>query len=115
MAAKDTSGEPTISTHVLDTELGRPAANVPVRLYRMVADGALVPGGEGTTDPDGRIRRLLPGPLTPGIFRITFELHEYRRGFFREVTLEFHVEDASRSHHVPLLVAAHGVMSYRGS
>jgi 5-hydroxyisourate hydrolase len=110
----DESG-PTISTHVLDTELGQAAANVPVRLYRMVADGALVPAGDGRTDLDGRIPRLLAGALTPGIFRLTFELHEYRRGFFREVTLEFHVEDATRSYHLPLLVAGHGVTSYRGS
>jgi 5-hydroxyisourate hydrolase len=107
---------PTISTHVLDAELGRPAADLPVRLSRMVADGALVQVGEARTDPDGRIHRLLRGPLTPGIFRITFELHEYRRAaFFREVTLEISVDDASRSYHVPLLVAGHAVTSYRGS
>jgi 5-hydroxyisourate hydrolase len=106
---------PTISTHVLDTGLGRPAAGVPVRLARMVADGALVPAGEGTTDADGRIRRLLPGPLVPGTYRLTFELHEYGRSFFREVTLEVNVEDASRSCHVPLLLAPYGITSYRGS
>jgi 5-hydroxyisourate hydrolase len=111
----DESG-PTISTHVLDTELGQPAAKVPVRLYRMLADGALVAAGEGRTDADGRIRRLLQGPLTAGIFRLTFELHAYRRAvFFREVTVEIHVDDAGRSHHVPLLVAGHGIASYRGS
>jgi 5-hydroxyisourate hydrolase len=108
-------GGPTISTHVLDTALGRPAHGVPVRLARLVADGAVVPAGEGTTDADGRIRRLLTGPLTPGIFRLTFELHEYGRSFFREVTLEVQVEDASRPCHVPLLLAPFGVTSYRGS
>jgi 5-hydroxyisourate hydrolase-like protein (transthyretin family) len=54
--------------------------------------------------------------MTSGIFRLTFELHEYRYAvFFREVTLEIHVDDAGRSHHVPLLVAGHGICSYRGS
>ena len=47
--------------------------------------------------------------------RLTFELHEYRRGFFREVTLEISVDDVSRSWHVPLLIAPFGVSSYRGS
>jgi len=53
--------------------------------------------------------------LQPGVYRLTFELHEYRRGFFREVTLEIAVDDASRSYHVPLLIAPFGVSSYRGS
>ena len=49
-----------------------------------------------------------------GIYRLTFELHEYRHGFFREVTLEIAVDDVSRSWHVPLLVAPFSVSSYRG-
>ncbi len=105
---------PTISTHVLDTELGRPALGVPVRLAAMLDDGALKPLGAGITDADGRISALLE-PLLPGIYRLTFELHEYRRGFFREVTLEFVVDDATRSYHVPLLIAPFGITSYRGS
>ncbi len=106
----------TISTHVLDTETGQPAQGVPVRLARVLADGALIPAGSGRTDDDGRIRALLDGDLTTGIYRLTFEVHEYRPGcFFREVTLEFSVDDVSRSYHVPLLAAPYGVSSYRGS
>jgi len=105
----------TISTHVLDTELGRPAAGVTVRLARVLADGASTPAGEGMTDTDGRIARLLSGPLTAGVFRLTFELRGYRQLFFRAVTVELQVDDAGRSYHVPLLVAAHGITSYRGS
>jgi len=105
---------PTISTHVLDTGLGRPAIGVPVRLAVILDDGALKPVGSGLTDVDGRVSSLVD-LLQPGVYRLTFELHEYRRGFFREVTLEIAVDDASRSYHVPLLIAPFGVSSYRGS
>ena|SRR4051794_21743086 len=105
---------PTISTHVLDTGLGRPAAGVPVRLAVILDDGAHKAIGEGVTDIDGRIGSLIE-PLVTGTYRLTFELHEYRRGFFREVTLEVAIDDATRSYHVPLLIAPFGVTSYRGS
>lgn len=107
---------PTVSTHVLDTETGRPAQGVPIRLSRILADGASLPAGSGRTDADGRIARLLEGELETGNYRLVFEVHKYRaQCFFREVTLEFHVDDTSRSYHVPLLVAPYGVSSYRGS
>jgi len=107
---------PTISTHVLDTETGQPARDVPIRLGRVLSDGALVPSGSGRTDDDGRITQLLDGDLQAGIYRLVFEVHEYRaQCFFREITLEFSVDDISRSYHVPLLVAPYGVSSYRGS
>ncbi len=104
---------PTISTHVLDTDLGRPAAGIGVRLDRMDgADAALA--GEGRTDADGRIATLLSGALTAGTYRLTFDLTE-RGTFFRSVSLELQVEDTSRSCHVPLLLAPFAVTSYRGS
>ena len=106
----------TISTHVLDTETGQPARGVPVRLARILDDGAVVPSGSGLTDADGRIRSLLDGPLVVGVYRITFEVHEYRaRSFFREVALDVDIDSVSRSYHVPLLVAPYSVSSYRGS
>jgi 5-hydroxyisourate hydrolase len=100
--------QPTISTHVLDTEFGRPAAGVTVRLYG--ADGQLA--GEATTDDDGRVRRLLDEPLHVGDYRIEFELES---AFFRRAVLTFRVEDTSRSYHVPLLLAPYSIASYRGS
>jgi 5-hydroxyisourate hydrolase len=105
---------PTISTHVLDTGIGQPATGVPVRLVGLLDDGAQRPLGEGVTDADGRIRSLLD-QLVPGVYRLTFELHLWRPGFLREVTLEFEVDDATRSWHVPLLVAPYGATTYRGS
>ena len=106
----------TISTHVLDTETGQPAAGLPVRLGRVLADGAIMPAGSGRTNDDGRIPALLDGELSAGVYRLTFEVHEYRaQCFFREVTLEVAIDDITRSYHVPLLVAPYGVSSYRGS
>jgi 5-hydroxyisourate hydrolase len=94
----------TLSTHVLDTGAGRPAAGVRVELYD--ADGD--PAGEGTTDADGRIREL--GAGHPGTYRIVFHPPS---PFFRRVELE--VELGEGHHHVPLLVSAYGCASYRGS
>lgn len=106
----------SISTHILDTESGLPARGVPVRIARVLTDGAIVPAGRGRTDADGRISSLLDDELTPGIYRLTFEVHLYRpQSFFREVTLEIAIDDGERSYHVPLLLARFGVSSYRGS
>jgi 5-hydroxyisourate hydrolase len=94
----------TLSTHVLDTERGRPAAGVRVQLFD--ADGD--PAGEGTTDADGRIREL--AAANPGTYRIVFHPPS---PFFRRVELE--VELGEGHHHVPLLISSYGCASYRGS
>jgi 5-hydroxyisourate hydrolase len=93
----------TVSTHVLDTELGRPARGVRVELWR---GEELV--GAGETDADGRIRELGDGP--PGAYRIVFCPAS---PFFRRVELE--VELAEGHHHVPLLVSSYACTTYRGS
>lgn len=102
---------PTISTHVLDTGLGRPAQGINVALYRVDGD-AESHAGSGTTDGDGRIRSLLDGPLEAGTYRLAFELDG---AFFREASVTFVVDDTSRSYHVPLLMAPYSLASYRGS
>lgn len=94
----------TVSTHVLDTERGRPAAGV--RVDARAADGSVA--GSGVTDEDGRIAELFAGP--PGTYVIAFEPPS---PFFRRVSLE--VELAEGHHHVPLLVSSYGCASYRGS
>ena len=94
----------TVSTHVLDTERGRPAAGVRVELYD--ADGDLV--GEGTTDSDGRIAEL--GDVSAGTHRIVFHPPS---PFFKRVELE--VELGEGHHHVPLLISSYACASYRGS
>ncbi len=102
---------PTISTHVLDTEHGMPAANLAVKLSRLAADGPHAAGG-GLTDSDGRIRRLLDGPLVAGDYLISFRVEG---AFFQDVSISFRVSDVTRSYHVPLLLAPYSVASYRGS
>jgi 5-hydroxyisourate hydrolase len=103
--------QPTISTHVLDTQAGAPAPGVKVTLYRLTADGE-VEVGSGVTDDDGRIPRLLASELEAGEYAIEFDLGGV---FFSTVVLEFRVDDVTRSYHVPLLMAAYSVASYRGS
>ena len=94
----------TVSTHVLDTERGSPAAGVHVELLR--ADGTIA--GEGTTDADGRIRDL--ADTAPGTHRIVFHPPS---PFFRRVELEIELGDGH--HHVPLLFSSYACASYRGS
>jgi len=105
---------PTISTHVLDTAAGTPRAGVVVRLRRPAGDGSAPIAGEGVTDLDGRVRDLLAGrTLEAGAYRLEFQLDP--DAFFTGVVLDFRVEDATRSHHVPLLLAPFGLTAYRGS
>ena len=102
---------PTISTHVLDTEQGQPAAGVQVELYRVDVDVETLVGG-GTTDDDGRIHSVLYESLETGTYRLAFELEGL---FFRRASVTFVVDDASRSYHVPLLMAPYSLATYRGS
>jgi 5-hydroxyisourate hydrolase len=103
---------PTISTHVLDTAAGRPAPGIRVRCRRL--DGTTAGATGGVTDEDGRIADLLGElELTPGRYRLEFDLGRGR--FFEAVTVDVLVEDATRSHHVPLLLAPYGLTTYRGS
>ena len=108
-----------ITTHVLDTSVGRPAANVAVRLERIKEDGAELLGS-GTTNADGRAAGLVDGPVAPGRYRITFDTAAYFEGrgassFFPEVSILFEITDASQHHHVPLLLSPFGYSTYRGS
>ena len=92
-----------ISTHVLDTARGEPAAGVRVELYR---GDELVASRE--TDVDGRIREL--ADVEPGVYRLVFHPPS---PFFRRVELELELGD--RDYHVPLLVSPFGCATYRGS
>jgi len=92
-----------ISTHVLDTGAGRPAAGVRVRLLRSQEEIAST-----ETDADGRAR--LADELEPGTYALVFHPPS---PFFRRVEVE--VELADGHHHVPLLVSPYGCTTYRGS
>jgi 5-hydroxyisourate hydrolase len=109
-----------ITTHVLDTARGRPAAGMRVTLEAR-ADAAWTPLGAGVTDDDGRLRDLVPaGALRAGAHRITFHTGEWFaaeavESFYPEVSVVFEVGDPDAHYHVPLLVSPFGYGTYRGS
>ena len=105
----------SITTHVLDTTRGGPAAGIPVALDFQIADQQWKPIGKGVTDADGRVRSLMSGELIAGIYRLTFEVEPYQRGFYPHIVLIFRVEDPDQHYHVPLLLGAFGYTTYRGS
>ena len=102
-----------ITTHVLDTARGRPAAGVPVVLELRDGD-AWREVGRGTTDEDGRLRTLTGPSIDAGTYRITFDTSA-RSDFFPEVAIVFEVKDAAQHYHVPLLLSPYGYSTYRGS
>jgi 5-hydroxyisourate hydrolase len=116
-----TDTPPTISTHVLDTDAGAPAAGVHVSLYKLGEDGRPIRLTQALTDADGRIRDLLERPMSPGEYRIEFALAgrtaagDDDGAFFRRVSVDLRIADVSRSYHVPLLVAPYSMTTYRGS
>jgi len=111
-----------ISTHVLDTSRGRPAAGVEATLARRAAGGGWEEIGRGTTDGDGRIGALLAEgrPLAAGEHRLTFALGPWFEAqgveaFYPEASVVFRVRDPGQHHHVPLLLSPFGYSTYRGS
>ena len=114
-----------ISTHVLDTARGVPAAGVSVLLERLDAAGGLDASREisrATTDADGRVRELVsPGAAAEaGRYRLTFDTGAYFaalgvEAFYPSVAVVFEVRDLTQHHHVPLLLSPYGYSTYRGS
>ena len=109
-----------ITTHVLDTSLGRPAAGVPVTLEAREGAAGWKQLGRGTTDADGRLRNLAPQPLPAGTYRLTFDSRAYfesleTASFYPEVAIVFEVRDAETKYHVPLLISPYSYSTYRGS
>ena|ERR1044072_3779127 len=112
----------TITTHVLDTSRGRPAAGVPVKLEARGEGGAWRELGSEVTDADGRIGDFLQSKrkLSKGAYRLTFDTAIYFaaqgiKGFYTEVTVTFFVAEAGAHYHVPLLLSPYGYTTYRGS
>ena len=115
-----------LSTHVLDTAHGCPAAGMAVELYS--TDGANTSLIMRTVlDADGRNPGgplLDAGALKKGTYRLVFDVAGYFRSrgvqladpsFLGKVSVDFGVADASQHHHVPLLVSPYGYSTYRGS
>jgi 5-hydroxyisourate hydrolase len=116
---------PRLSTHVLDTTLGRPAAGIRIELHRLGATGrtalcTVVTNVDGRTDAP-----LLSGDhLDPGVYELTFHVGGYLRRvtpalpdppFLDDVIVRVGIADPGGNYHVPLLLSPHGYSVYRGS
>ncbi|MDX1478994.1 MAG: 2-oxo-4-hydroxy-4-carboxy-5-ureidoimidazoline decarboxylase [Saprospiraceae bacterium] len=119
-SVRDVVGRGLITTHILDTSRGMPAAGVPVTLHAG-QEGRWVMLTQGVTDLDGRIEDLLPPgrTLPPGRFQLTFQTHTYferhdQESFYPLVEIQFRTQ-ADRHYHVPLLLNPFGYTTYRGS
>ena len=108
-----------LTTHVLDLVAGAPGAGIALRLFGPVGELAAL-----TTDGDGRAQLLPVDAMTPGGYRLEFDVGPYFRrvgmavgdlGFFETVTIGFNLAEGVTKLHVPLLVSPHGYSTYRGS
>jgi 5-hydroxyisourate hydrolase len=112
----------TISTHILDTVLGKPASGVAVRLERHEFDrrkaGRWAPVSAGETDAEGRCRGLAQN-ATAGTYRLTFDTGEYlrrngRASIYPEISIVFTCGGEAH-YHLPLLLSDNSYTTYRGS
>ncbi|EQC36703.1 hydroxyisourate hydrolase [Saprolegnia diclina VS20] len=111
-----------VTSHVLDTSRGRPAADMRVALERETAPGVWAQIGAGVTNADGRVPGLTtPGQDVVGTCRITFYTQAYfeqtnvAEFFYPSVTIVFRVTEIGGHYHVPLLINPFGYSTYRGS
>lgn len=115
-----------LTTHVLDTARGVPAAGMAVALHRIAPDGARHPLRAFATNADGRADAplLTSAESERGTYELTFRAGDYFRAagialpdppFLDEVTLRFGIADPAAHYHVPLLVSPWSYSTYRGS
>jgi 5-hydroxyisourate hydrolase len=109
-----------ITSHVLDTALGRPARGVAVRLDVLDNAGHWRAVSERVTDAAGRVADLLDGPLERRSYRLTFETGAYfeqtaQPTFYPRVEIVFRVDAPGEHYHVPVLLSPFGYSTYRGS
>lgn len=110
-----------ITTHALDTHLGKPATQLPIQLHKRDESGEWKLLASGTTNSDGRIADLLPpGSLQTGIYQMRFDTGTYFAArqtptFYPEVLVTFAIHATDEHYHVPLLISPYGFSTYRGS
>jgi 5-hydroxyisourate hydrolase len=108
-----------LSTHMLDTVAGAPAAGIPVLLELIGPDARATVAGNGRTDADGRVGRLNAAPLAPGQYRLTFDTAQYftaqhGTAFYPRIVVEVTLFD--RYHfHLPVLAGTYSYSTYLGS
>ncbi|XBS68943.1 hydroxyisourate hydrolase [Acerihabitans sp. KWT182] len=108
-----------ITTHVLDTSLGKPAAGMAITLEAR-RDGAWVGLADGITGADGRLSGLTPDGVPPGHYRLSAGVREYfaaggRSTLYGEAIVDFYLTEGDEHLHLPLLVSPYGWSTYRGS
>lgn len=106
-----------ISTHILDTHLGKPATQVDVRLYHAKTRDLI---GQGITDQDGRIKNFGLEHLEAGAYLLEYDVAPYfaqkqLKTFFPQVLIQFSIENPAEHYHVPLLISPFAYSTYRGS
>jgi 5-hydroxyisourate hydrolase len=111
-----------ISTHVLDTALGKPAARVPVRFEKREKGDRWITLGSVSTDADGRCAQMLAESQAgaKGVYRLVFDTATYYAaqnisGLYPVVEITFEVLKGESHCHIPLLLSPNGYTTYRGS
>lgn len=109
-----------LSTHLLDTTVGTPAAGIPETLEHLAPDGNTTACGHGITDADGRIEQLNGEPLVPGEYRLILSTGGYfarSHGvtFYPSVTLQFLLDGQRRHCHIAVLASTYSYTTYLGS
>jgi 5-hydroxyisourate hydrolase len=111
----------SITTHILDISIGRPAKGVSVVL-EVQHESQWKHIGTSKTDNDGRIRSFLTDDASfeEGIYRLTFDTESYFaansvKSFYPHVSITFTISDGNQHFHVPLLLSPFGYSTYRGS
>jgi len=109
-----------LSTHILDTALGRPATAIKLSLWHLQA-AIWTEIGHGATDTDGRCKTLLGDlPLTAATYKIHFATADYFAAqslptLYPYIEITFTIPDPAQHYHIPLLLTANGYTTYRGS
>ena len=112
-----------LTTHVLDTARGKPAAGVKIMLYRLTGNSH-IKIAETVTNADGRTDAPMLTPLTIGTYELVFCAGDYLRAthqagegvlFLDEIPIRFGVPDPQAHYHVPLLISPFAYSTYRGS
>jgi 5-hydroxyisourate hydrolase len=118
-------GSGRVTTHVLDTARGKPAAGIRIALYRVTGNNHRKLA-EAVTNADGRTDApmLEGGKLDIGSYELVFFAGDYLRAsggvagevlFLDQIPIRFGVPDADQHYHVPLLISPFGYSTYRGS
>ncbi|ACV76668.1 hydroxyisourate hydrolase [Nakamurella multipartita] len=108
-----------LSTHVLDTTVGRPAGGIPANLESLTPEG-VSEVGRGRTDDDGRVFQLNATGLAPGRYRLTLETEDYFRArhgavFYPSIAVSFELSGDRDHYHIAVLTSTYSYSTYLGS